>query len=147
MRDAGGVDGVAGREVVAAIDDHVGLCDERVEPGRVRALAQRDHVHVGIDGADRAPRRIGLGLADARQVVRDLALQVGEIDRIVVDDGDRPDTGRAEVQRDRGPQPAGADHERVRSEQLALAFDPDLVEQDMARVAQQLVVVHRWDRK
>jgi hypothetical protein len=79
--------------------------------------------------------------------VGDLALQVGQVDGVVVDQGDPADAGRAEVQRDRRAQPAGADHERVRCEQTLLAFDAELVEQDVARVAQQLFVVHGVDSR
>jgi hypothetical protein len=89
-----------------------------------------------------AARRFGLGLADARQVVCDLALQVGDVDRVVVDDRQVPDAGRAQVQRHRRAQATGSDHQRVRSEQPLLAFDAELVEQDVARIAQQLVVGH-----
>ena len=101
---------------------------------------------LGID-APRSPaaRRLGLRLADARQVVRDLALQVGEVDRVVVDQRDAADAGRAEVQRHRRAQPAGADDQRMRGQQALLALDADLVEQDVARVAQQLVVGHGRD--
>jgi hypothetical protein len=58
--------------------------------------------------------RLGLGLADARAVVRDLALQVGEVDRVVVDQRDAADAGRAQVQRHRRAQAAGADDQGVR---------------------------------
>ena len=73
----------------------------------------------------------------------DLALQVGEVDAVVVDDRDAADAGRAEVQRHRRAEAAGADHQRVRGEQPPLALDADVVEQEVARVAQQVVVVHR----
>jgi hypothetical protein len=75
--------------------------------------------------------------------VRDLPLQVGEVDPVVVDDRDPADAGTAEEQQRRRPEPAGADDERMRGEELALALDADLVKQQVARVAQQVVVVHR----
>jgi hypothetical protein len=78
-----------------------------------------------------------------RQVVRDLSLQVGQVDAVVVDDRQRADARGREVQRHRRAEPAGADHQRMRIEQPLLAGDVELVEQDVAGVAQQLVVVHR----
>jgi hypothetical protein len=64
--------------------------------------------------------------------VRDLALQVGEIDAVVVDQRDAPDPCATEVQPHRRAEPARADDQRARGEQPALAFDADLVEQDVA---------------
>jgi hypothetical protein len=70
--------------------------------------------------------------------VCNLALEVGEVDRVVVDQGQAPDARRAQVQADRRAQAAGADHERMRGKQALLPLDADFVEQDMARVPQQL---------
>ena len=76
------------------------------------------------------------------EVVRNLPLQIGQLDGVVVDDRDPADAGRAEVQRHRRPEAAGADDQRMRRQQPALALDADLVEQDVPRITQQLVVVH-----
>jgi hypothetical protein len=70
----------------------------------------------------------------------DLPLQVRQIDRVAVDQRDAADAGAAQVQRRRRTQAAGADDERVRRAQTLLALDTDLVEQDVARLAQQLLV-------
>jgi hypothetical protein len=72
--------------------------------------------------------------------VHDLALQVGEIDVVVIAQGDVPHTAGGEVQSDRRAEPAGADHQRMRGEELLLAPLTQLREQDMAAVAQQLLV-------
>jgi hypothetical protein len=56
--------------------------------------------------------------------------------------GDVADTGAAQVKRHRRPQAAGADHQGMGRKQFFLAFNADLFEQDVARVAQQLGVVH-----
>ena len=75
--------------------------------------------------------------------MRDLALQVGQVHRVVVHQRDTAHAGRAQVQRHRRAQAARADHQGMRGEQTFLAFDADFLEQDVARIAQQLVVVHR----
>ena len=98
----------------------------------VGALHVHVDPHLGVDGGDRGARRLGLRGADACQRVRDLALQVGGIDMVVVDQRDAPDTGAAEVQRHRRAEAAGADDQRMRGEQLSLTLDADLVEQDVA---------------
>ena len=79
---------------------------------------------------------------DPRQVVRDLALQVGEVHHVVVDQRDAAHAGGAEVQRHRRAEAACADHDRVRGEQALLPFHADLLQQDVARIAKQLFVGH-----
>jgi hypothetical protein len=68
--------------------------------------------------------------------VNDLALQVGQVDDIVIDYRDPADAGRGEVERGRRAQAAGADDQRMRVEDALLAFDAQCVEQDVAAVAQ-----------
>ena len=65
----------------------------------------------------------------------DLTLQVRVVDDVGVDDAERADTGRREIERRRGAEPAGADQEHARVEQLLLALLADLGNQDVARVA------------
>jgi len=113
-----------------------------LQQGRVSTPRQRLHLYLGVEGSDGLADRIDLGLPDALDAVGDLALQVGEIDRVVVDHGELADTGRAEVERDRRAQAAGADDQGMAVQNALLAFDADFLEQDMARIAQQLIVVH-----
>ena len=67
----------------------------------------------------RSAADIAFGCAERRQVVGDLALQVGEVDRSPSTSRDPADAGRAEEERHRRAEAAGADHERVRSERAA----------------------------
>ena len=131
---------MAGAEVVAAVEHHVGGGHQRVEPLSVGTLLQADDAYLRVDGSDGLRRRPHLGLADTRQVVGDLPLQVGQVHGVVVDQRDRAHAGRAQVQRHRRAQPTCADHQGVGFEQPLLAFDAEFVEQDVARVAQQLLV-------
>ena len=55
---------------------------------------------------------------------------------------DAADAGRGEIERCGGSQAPGADDERGRIDQPLLGLDADLVEQDVAAVAQELGVVH-----
>jgi hypothetical protein len=50
-------------------------------------------VHLRIDRAERAPARLCLGQADAIAGVQDLPLQVGEVDGVAVNQGQRADAG------------------------------------------------------
>ena len=98
-------------------------------PSRSLCLIDLD---VGVERVDRLLGRVDLGDADALGVVDHLALQVGEVDDVVVDDPERADAGRREVQRGRRAEAAGAEQQHLRVEQLLLALDPDLVEQQVA---------------
>jgi hypothetical protein len=59
-----------------------------------------------------------------------------------VADRDPADAARGEVQRHRRTESAGADDQRVGEQPGLLAVDADLVEQDVAAVAEKLFVVH-----
>ena len=76
-----------------------------------------------------------LGDADPVGRVDHLALEVGEVDDVVVDDPERADAGRGEVQRGRRAETAGAEQQDLGVEQLLLALDADLGDQQVARVA------------
>ena len=101
-----------------------------------------DHVDVGVEPFDEDPGRLGLRHPDPLGVVDHLALQVGGVDDVVVDEADRADPGRGEVERGRRAEPAGAEQQHLGVEQLDLAVDPDLGQQRVARVAVALLGGH-----
>ena len=107
------VDRLAGGEVVTAIEHHVGLGHQRIETLARQPLGQRHHLDVRVQGADRSLRRHRLGHADAGQVVRDLPLQVGQVDRVAVGDRQAADAGRAEIETCRRTEASRADDQRV----------------------------------
>ena len=134
------VDEVAGREVVGAVDDHVpALAEDPLDVlGRQPLLVGLDD-DVGVERLDRALRREHLGLAERVGRVDDLALQVRVVDDVRVDDPERADTGRREVERRGRAEPAGADQQHAAAEQPLLAGLADLGDQQVARVAAALV--------
>ena len=67
--------------------------------------------------------------------MEDLALQVGQIDDVEVDDADGADAGGGEVERHRRAEAAGADAQHPRRLQLALPFEADLGEDQVPAVA------------
>ena len=75
--------------------------------------------------------------------MHDLALQVGKVDGVVIGNRERADACGCEVHRRGRAQAAGTDDQRTRIKQGLLAVDVDLGQQDVAAVAQQLLVVHR----
>ena len=70
----------------------------------------------------------------------DLTLQIGQLDQIVIDDAERADPGRRQIEQQRCPQPAGADHQHARRQQPRLARLADLVEDQVAGIAVELRV-------
>ena len=88
-------------EVVAAVQHHVGFADQGVECGGIGALHQGPHLHIGVEGCKPAACRLGLRGSDGGHVVRDLALQIGQVHAVVVDDRDPSHAGAAQVQRHR----------------------------------------------
>ena len=71
----------------------------------------------------------------------DLALQVTEVDLVGIGDGEAAEAGGREVERRGTAEAARADQERVRGTQLLLPLDPDFREEDVAAVAEKLLVV------
>ena len=76
-----------------------------------------------------------MGDADPLGRVDHLALQVRQIDLVVVDDAKRSDARGGEIQGRRRAQAAGAQQQHLCVEQLLLAFGADLGQQQVARVA------------
>ena len=89
----------------------------------------------GFSALDLLLGGVDLRHADAVGRVDDLALEVGDVDDVVVDDAERADAGRGQVQRGRRAEPAGAEQQHLGVEQLLLALDADLGQQEVARVA------------
>ena len=137
--EAGIRDRIARREIVRAVGNDVVLADEF--PGIVGGEADgvgRDR-HVRVDPGDCVARARDFRPAKRRRVVNDLALQVGQRDRVVIDDPERPHPGRGEILDKRRTQPAGADDQHPRRLQLLLPRTADIGKHDMARVAGDLV--------
>src|ERR1700682_4071167 len=75
-------------------------------------------------------------------VEEDLALQIGQVDAVRVDQRQRSHTGRRQELGDRIAEASDADDERAGSREALLRIDPKLRQQDVTAVAQQLGVVH-----
>ena len=84
-------------------------------------------------GADR------LRLPDVGLAVDDLALQVGLVDDVEVDDAEGADTGGGEVEQRRRAEAAGTDDEHLGVLQPLLPGHADVGDDQVARVAAHLV--------
>ncbi len=75
-----------------------------------------------------------------------LALEVGEIDHVEVDNADFSDAGGRQVQAERRSEPSGSDQKNLRVLELDLPFHADLRHDQVARVAQDFVFRKRGHR-
>ena len=140
--NAGTVDGVAGGEIIGTVENDIGTGDQGAERFAGQALLQRDDIDFRIDGAQRLAARLGLGHADPCLGVDDLSLQVGEVDRVVVNQRDLSDAGRGKIKRRRRTQTTSTDDQCVRGQNIRLTFDAEFVEQDVTAVTEKLLVRH-----
>ena len=76
-------------------------------------------------------------------VVDHLALQVGGVDDIVIDEAERAHAGRGEVEGGRRAEAAGTKQQDLRVEQLELALEPDLGDENVAGVPLLLLLGQR----
>ena len=69
-----------------------------------------------------------------------LAMQVGKLDHIIVDDRQPPDAGTGKRWNDRTSDPSRANHRDGRGLELALSDAPHLRQDDVPRIALEFVV-------
>ena len=137
--DARVIDGVAGGEVIGAIDDQVeGV--HRVS-GDESSFA-RTHLHQGILRRENLRRDAGFGPSHMRLAEEHLPLQIGALDPIRIHDGDLAYTGCCQVLEDGGTETPGAHHQDVRAHQSRLSLSTHLGHDQMACVPLLGVGVH-----
>src|SRR5262249_18947040 len=119
-----------------------GVLDQVEDVAGVEAAVVLDHLDVGVEPFDEDPRRGGLRHPDPFGVVNNLALQVGGVDYVIVDEADRADPGGGEVERGRSAEAASSEQQHLRVQQLHLAVDADLGQEGVARVALALLGRH-----
>src|SRR5207302_4429774 len=96
-QNRGVVDQVAGRKIIGAVDYQVVAPRdlERICGGKSSGVWLETNVR--IDVAQAIARGLELGTAYSRRPVQNLALQVGQIDRIEIDKPDRPNSRGCEI--------------------------------------------------
>ena len=95
----------------------------------------QNHVDVGVVGEQGLLGRLHLGAVDVGGLVEDLALEIGAVDDVEVDESQRADAGEGEVESDGGAEPAGANDEHLRFDDFALPDAGDLGHDEVAAVA------------
>jgi hypothetical protein len=137
---AGIVQQVAGGEIVAAVDHDVEGGHPLQRRGRGQPLGEALDRDLRVQRLQPGGGAVDLELAQRGGVVHHLALQVGQLDDVVVMQPDGADPGGGEIQQQRRAEAAGADHQHPRGQQLFLTLAADLGQQDVARIALDLGV-------
>jgi hypothetical protein len=132
---------VAGGEVVRAVENDICFLHQGIQAFRVKTLWQGLDGNFRIDPMKRNRRFVDLRTTDAFGAVEDLTLEVGEVDLVGIGERELADAARCEIQGSRASQAAGADDQRGCSAQPLLSLDPDLGKEDVAAVAEKLLVV------
>ena len=126
---------VAGVEVVAAVDDEVGI-QQQVERGSRREPDVVAHDRdIGCQRGQGICRRIDLRTADIGGGVEGLPVQVGGVDGVVVDDRDGADARRRERGQDCAAEAARADRDDVGVRETFLRLDAETVQDALPGVA------------
>ena len=138
--DAGVVDEVAGLEVVGAVGDDVVVLEDFKGVGGGEHGVVLDDVEEGVEALEHDLRGVDLELADGGGGVDDLALEVGGVDGIEVDEADGAYSGSGEIEGERGSEASGADAEDLGGLELLLAFHANLGQDEVTGIAGDLLV-------
>ena len=109
----------------------------------LNSFLQRKDLYIRVQSGKGDARGCHFRRADGIRPVKNLSLQVGEVDLVGVGQRQPADAAGGEVEGRRAAQAAHADDQRMRRAQPLLPLDPDFVEQDVAAVAEELLVV-QW---
>ena len=132
---AGVIDQVARLEVVRAVGDDVVVAKdiERVRAGQHHVVL--DDLCAGVERGQFVGGGVDLQSADIGRRVNDLPLQIAFVDNVEVDQPERADTGRGQIERERRTQPSRANAEHSCGLELLLTLDPDFRKDQVARIA------------
>ncbi len=130
--DAGVVDEVFGVDVVGGIDDEVVGGDYVEGVGGGEGVLVGGDVGVGVEGYEFLERALDFGLAEVGCGVEYLALEIGEVDGVVVHDADMSYSSGGEVVCHWGAEASGTDDEDMGRAELMLPLFAEMWEEDVA---------------
>jgi len=106
-QNAGVVDEIARGEIVGAINDDVEVLEQFQRVGAGKLRFERLDLNVRIEVRESRARGFALGLADVTGAKRDLALEVGEVHHVKVNEAEFADArgGKIQAQRARRARP------------------------------------------
>src|SRR5271156_1775353 len=134
--DARVVDEIARGEIVGAVHDEVVVFQnvERVLAGEMRL--ESVNLNIGVQVAQAIAGCSDFGAAYVFGAEENLALQVGGIYRVEINEADAADSSCSEIEAERGAEAAGADAQNLGLLELQLTFHADFGHDQVAAVAQ-----------
>lgn len=137
---AGIIDEEFGREIIRRVDDEIVVLvvDDLGQCLGIDPFIIGDDMDVGIEPFQGMAGRIDLALPYRCRGMDDLALQIGKIDHVVIDDADGTDAGRCQIEDSRCTQSAGTDDQHLAGQELFLSFATE--EDDIPGIPFQLLI-------
>ena len=140
---AGIVDEIARGEIVGAIGNDVEVAKDFQGVFAGKPGFKRAQVDVRIDGRQLLRGRLQLGTANVAGGVDHLALEIGVVHHVKIDEAERANTGGGQVECKRRAESAGADAQHARRLEFELSAHAHLGHDQMARVAENFIVAER----
>src|SRR5579862_7344893 len=139
-KDAGVVDEIARGEIIGAVGDDVEVAKQFESILAAQAGIEGANIQERVNCPQLFGSRIEFFAPYVSGGVNDLALQVGVIDDIEIDEAEGADAGGAEIQGKRRAEATGADAEYSRGFELLLALHANLGHDQMPGVAQDFIL-------
>lgn len=123
----------AGLKVVRAVEDEIGRGKKLFHIVRAEIGDNSENSDIAVDGAELSLGSDGFGKrgAGVLLVEQSLALEVGRLDEVAIDDGDLANSGPDKKVGCGGPNRAATDNGNARSEQTTLTFLAEAVKEDL----------------
>jgi hypothetical protein len=128
-------DSCPSKKIIGAVADDVVALDQRQRVVRRQPYRVLDDRDQRVDRARTRRSRSDLCPADVGRGVGNLTLQVGQLDHVIIDDPQRANARRGQIQQQGTTEATGADHQHPGIAQAALPDTADLLQQDVAGVA------------
>ena len=126
---------IAGGEIVRSVGDKVIVAHQRTGVLRIETQGMGADLHMWIEPGNRIRGAFDLQAPNVGRAMQHLPLQVGQGDRIVIDDADFADACGCQILDQRRAKPARADCQHARGLELLLARPAHSVQHDVAGVA------------
>ena len=140
---AGGVDGLAGGEVVAAVDHQIHLGHKLRQAGGIESLIDGNQLHQRVVGGQALAGQLRLGVVDRLAIEQDLARQVAGIHRVAIGQPQGAHPGPGQIEGERRAEPAEAHDQHGLILQPRLTGFPHFRQHQLAAVSQILFVTKR----
>ena len=144
--DAGIVDEELDGKIIRTVNNKVVFLDDIESIGCLQKLSMCFYLYMRVDGIDRFLRRFNLPLVHIGSRVDDLALQVAEVNHVVIYNADGANAGRRQVHGNRGTQSACTNDEYFAFAYLLLTFHTDILQKNVAEWKKRTVAISRLNQ-